>query len=114
LLGLSAIAYHDIHHPIAITDLPLESAVASTGSDGPQVGVDNFAFSPVIARVTTGATVTWTNHDDVPHTITSTEKKFGSPALDTDERFSHTFETAGTYKYYCSLHPKMTGQVMVA
>jgi plastocyanin len=58
--------------------------------------------------------VTWTNHDDVPHNIVSTEKKFTSPVLDTDQQFSHRFEAPGTYPYYCSLHPKMTGQIVVA
>jgi 3',5'-cyclic-AMP phosphodiesterase len=113
MLGLTAIAYHDIHHPIAITDLPLESGVTAVGG-GSQIVVDNFSFSPVAASVAAGATVTWTNHDDVPHTIVSTEKKFASPALDTNEQFSHTFDAAGTYKYFCSLHPRMTGQVVVA
>jgi plastocyanin len=75
--------------------------------------VDNFRFAPAAMTVAAGATVTWTNHDDVPHNIVSTEKTFASPVLDTDEQFSHTFETAGTYQYYCSLHPKMVGQITV-
>jgi plastocyanin len=114
MLGLASIAYHDVHHPIAITDLPLESGVASAGADRRQVLVDNFSFSPAAATVPAGATVTWTNHDDVPHTIVSTEKRFTSPVLDTDQQFSHRFEAPGTYPYYCSLHPKMTGQIVVA
>ena len=61
-----------------------------------------------------GATITWTNRDDVPHNVVSVEKKFASPVLDTDEQFSHTFDAAGTYEYYCSIHTKMTGQVVVA
>jgi Icc protein len=114
MLGLASIAYHDVHHPIAITDMPLENGVALAGADGRQIVVDNFSFSPAAATVSTGATVTWTNHDDVPHSIVSTEKKFTSPALDTDQQFSHRFEAPGTYPYYCSLHPKMTGQIVVA
>jgi len=113
MLGLASIAYHDIHHPIAITDLPLENAPAAAGDDGRQVVVDNFAFSPHVATVPAGVMVTWTNRDDVPHNIVSTEKKFASPVLDTDQQFSHRFETPGTYAYYCSIHPRMTGQIVV-
>ena len=97
MLGLASIAYHDVHHPIAITDMPLENAVASAGADGRQVVVDNFSFSPAAATVPAGATVTWTNRDDVPHNIVSTEKKFASPVLDTDQQFSYRFEAPGTY-----------------
>jgi len=114
LLGLASIAYHDVHHPIAITDVPLENAVASVGTDDRQVVADNFSFSPAAATVPAGATVTWTNRDDVPHNIVSTEKRFASPVLDTDEQFSHRFESTGTYPYYCVLHPKMTGRIVVA
>jgi plastocyanin len=75
--------------------------------------VDNFSFAPSTTAVAAGTTITWTNHDDVPHNVMSTEKKFASPVLDTDETFSHTFAVAGTFKYYCSIHPRMTGQVVV-
>jgi len=113
VLGLSRMTFHDVRHPIAITDVALEDdAQASTGDH--QIVVDNFTFSPAIAAVPVGATVTWTNHDDVPHTIVSTEKKFKSPVLDTDGRFSHVFETPGAYKYFCSLHPKMTARIVVS
>ena len=57
-----------------------------------------------------GTTITWTNRDDVPHNIVSTEQKFKSPVLDTDEQFSHRFDAPGTYEYFCSIHPKMTGR----
>ena len=60
-----------------------------------------------------GTTVTWTNHDDVPHNIVSTTRQFKSPVLDTDQRFSHAFDAPGTYEYFCSIHPRMTGQVVV-
>jgi plastocyanin len=113
MLGLASIAYHDVHHPIAITDLPLENDGASAGAVGQQVAVDNFSFSPTSTTVPAGATVTWTNRDDVPHNIVSTDKKFSSPVLDTDELYSHRFEVSGTYPYYCSLHPKMTGTIVV-
>jgi 3',5'-cyclic-AMP phosphodiesterase len=114
MLGLASIAYHDVHHPIAITDMPLENAVASAGANGRQVVVDNFSFSPAAATVPAGTTITWVNRDDVPHNIISTNKKFASPVLDTDEQFSHRFDAPGTYPYYCSIHPRMTGQVVVA
>jgi plastocyanin len=84
---------------------------ATAGST--QVVIDNFSFTPATTAVPVGATVTWTNHDDVPHNLVSTEKKFASPVLDTDEKCSYKFEAAGTFKYYCSIHPRMTGQVVV-
>jgi plastocyanin len=87
-------------------------AAQATGA-ATKVVIDNFSFTPATTAVPVGATVTWTNQDDVPHNVISTEKKFASPVLDTDEKWSHTFDAAGTYKYYCSIHPKMTGQVVV-
>ncbi len=77
------------------------------------VKIDNFSFTPETLTVQAGTTVTWINQDDVPHTVTSTDKRFKSPALDTDERFSHTFTVPGTNNYFCSVHPHMTGRVIV-
>jgi plastocyanin len=114
ILGLARMSFHDINHPIAITDVPLEEDMKTAGAEASQVVVDNFSFAPAMAAVATGATVTWTNRDDVPHNVVSTNQKFKSPVLDTDETFSHTFDSPGTYKYFCSIHPKMTGQVVVA
>jgi len=114
VLGLSRMSFHDINHPIAITDVPLEEEMKTAGAGGQQVVVDNFSFAPTMTAVSAGSTITWTNRDDVPHNIVSTEQKFKSPVLDTDEQFSHTFDAPGTYKYYCSIHPKMTGQVVVS
>jgi amicyanin len=88
--------------------------VSSASADGPQIVLDNFSFSPAASKVAAGTTVTWTNRDDVPHNIVSTEKKFASPVLDTDQQFSYRFEAPGTYPYYCSIHPRMTGQIVVA
>jgi len=113
LLGLARMSFHDVNHPIAITDVRLEESTQTSGGDH-EVVADNFSFSPATAAVAPGATVTWTNRDDVPHNIVSTDQKFKSPVLDTDEQFSHTFDAPGTYKYFCSIHPKMTGQVLVA
>ena len=79
-----------------------------------EVRIDNFAFTPKTLTVERGTIVTWVNHDDVPHKVTSTDKKFASSqALDTDQKFSHTFTQAGTYDYFCSIHPRMTGQIVV-
>jgi len=77
------------------------------------VKIDNFVFGPQTLTVPVGTTVTWTNSDDIPHTSVSTEGVFKSKVLDTDEKFSYTFTKAGTYPYYCTIHPKMTGQVVV-
>ena len=78
------------------------------------VKIDNFSFGPTTLAVPVGATVTWMNQDDVPHTIVSTDgKDIKSPVLDTDQEFSHAFAKAGTYAYYCSIHPKMTGKIIV-
>jgi amicyanin len=77
------------------------------------VKIDNFSFSPAALHVASGATVTWTNHDDIPHNVVSTENKFNSPVLDTDQRFSYTFRDPGKYPYYCKIHPRMTGAVIV-
>jgi len=111
MLGLSRISFHDVNHPIAITDLPLEAA--TTNADARDVVVDNFSFAPATASVPVGSTITWTNRDDVPHNIVSTEQKFKSPVLDTDEQFSHRFDAPGSYRYFCSIHPKMTGRIVV-
>jgi 3',5'-cyclic-AMP phosphodiesterase len=112
VLGLSRMSFHAVDHPIAITDVPLEAEMPTAG--GHDVVMDNFSFAPATASVPVGTTVTWTNHDDVPHNIVSTEKKFKSRVLDTDEQFSYRFDAPGTYKYFCGLHPKMTGQIVVA
>ena len=78
-----------------------------------QVNIDNFVFGPQTVTVPVGATVTWTNKDDIPHTTVSTDGVFKSKVMDTDEQFTYTFTKAGTYSYYCSVHPKMTGKVVV-
>ena len=111
LLGLSRMTLHPVDHPIAITDLPLEADTEPVV--GQQVVIDNFSFTPGTASVPLGTTLTWANHDDVPHNVVSTEQKFKSPVLDTDAKFSYRFDAAGRYKYYCSLHPRMTGEVVV-
>jgi len=78
-----------------------------------EVKIDNFSFGPAELTVAVGTTVTWTNRDDIPHTVVSTDKLFKSKVLDTDEKFSYTFTQGGSFPYFCSIHPKMTGKVVV-
>ncbi len=77
------------------------------------VKIANFTFDPPQVTVKAGTTVVWSNDDDIPHTVTSTTQTFKSAALDTNDKFSFTFTTPGTYKYFCSLHPHMTGTIVV-
>jgi amicyanin len=79
-----------------------------------EIAIDNFQFTPTPLTVKAGTKVTWINTDDVPHLIASTKNAFkASPVVDTDQRFSTTFATPGTYDYFCALHPKMQGKVVV-
>jgi plastocyanin len=92
------------------------SLVASAGqppASNTEVKIDNFSFGPATVTVAAGTTVTWTNRDDIPHTVVSDDKVFKSKVMDTDEKFSFTFAKPGTYSYFCSVHPKMTGKVVV-
>ena len=87
---------------------------SDAASDGPrEIAIDNFSFTPPSASVPPGTKVRWTNRDDVPHTVVSTEKVFKSPVLDTDGQFDFVFDRPGTYPYFCSIHPKMTGRITV-
>lgn len=85
---------------------------AQARADDSVVTIDNFTFKPAELTVKVGTTVTWQNHDDIPHAVVSAGK-FRSKTLDTDDSFSFTFTTAGDYKYFCSLHPHMTGMIKV-
>ncbi len=75
--------------------------------------IDNFTFEPDKLTVKAGTTVTWINEDDIPHTVVATDRAFRSKALDTDDKFSFTFTTPGSYEYFCSLHPHMKAVVVV-
>jgi plastocyanin len=86
---------------------------AQQQANATKVTIDNFSFTPQEITVPAGTTVTWVNQDDVPHTVASTDNKFKSKALDTDDKFSFTFKDSGTYEYYCTVHPKMTAKVIV-
>jgi|SRR5450432_3463295 plastocyanin len=92
---------------------PSVTANDQSAAKSAEVKIDNFVFGPDTVTVPVGATVTWTNKDDIPHTTVSTDGVFKSKVMDTDEKFSYTFTKAGTYSYFCSVHPKMTGKVVV-
>jgi plastocyanin len=78
-----------------------------------EVKIDNFTFVPQRLTIKPGTTVTWINEDDIPHTVAATGKEFRSKVLDTNDKFSFTFAAAGTFEYFCSLHPHMTGTIVV-
>ena len=90
-------------------------AFAAEAKPAATVVIDNFSFSPAQLSVAAGSTVTWENHDDMPHTIVNdaTPREFKSVPLDSGEHFSQTFAKPGTYKYFCSIHPHMTGTIVV-
>lgn len=128
ILGITDVNYIERDHSLAIIDAPLvraipgkeECADTSRGSDEKtrslvpnQIDIDNFSFLPNELVVSSGSTVTWVNRDDVPHTVVDTGGMFKSPLLDTDERFSFTFRSRGKYRYYCTIHPHMTGTIVV-
>jgi plastocyanin len=86
---------------------------AMAADDGPVVAIGNFTFDPAKLSVPAGTAVTWVNHDDIPHTATNAANLFGSPVLDTDDRFTFRFDRPGTYSYFCKLHPHMSGTIEV-
>src|SRR2546421_9507026 len=98
---------------VLLAGSPSVTADDQSSAANAEVKIDNFSFGPQTLTVPVGATVTWTNRDDIPHTSVSTDGLFKSKVMDTDEKFSYTFTKAGTYPYFCSIHPKMTGQGMV-
>jgi plastocyanin len=104
LIGLLAVAGGGL--------VPVVRSEGKSASNA-EVKIDNFSFGPAAVTVLAGTTVTWTNHDDVPHVVTSDDKSFRSKALDTDDKFAYTFTKPGTYAYYCAIHPKMTAKVVV-
>jgi plastocyanin len=110
LLGLTEVRYVQGKQSLAIVDSSLADSSAKMSQE---IGIDNFSFMPVAAMAKVGTPVTWTNHDDIPHNIVAREKQFASPVLDTGDRFTHTFDAPGEYSYYCSIHPKMTGKLVV-
>src|SRR5215470_3085935 len=103
-LGMSLVA--------AIPDA-LPGGEAAAAANSAAVRIDNFSFTPPTLVVAPGTTVTWTNADDSPHSVREKDGKFKSAALDTDDSFSQTFTAPGEYEYFCSIHPRMTGKVVV-
>ena len=90
-----------------------EAQAQDSNAQPMQVKIDNFTFGPDALSVPAGSTVTWVNKDDIPHTVVAKDGTFKSRALDTDQSFSFKFEKKGTYSYFCSVHPKMVGKVVV-
>lgn len=88
-------------------------AVPLVQAEGSEVSIQDYTFSPTQLTVTAGTQVTWTNRDQVPHLVVDQDKQFRSPALDTNEHYTFTFSHPGTYHYFCSLHPQMTGTITV-
>jgi plastocyanin len=90
-------------------------AFAAVAAQGPtnDVTIDNFTFTPKDLTVAVGTTVKWVNHDDIPHTVVEKNTTFRSKALDTDDSYSFTFTSAGSFDYFCGLHPHMVGKVIV-
>jgi plastocyanin len=94
---------------LSLSARPLRSAAPTA-----EVTIANFTFLPVRLEIEAGTKVTWTNKDDVPHTVVSDDQKtFKSQALDTGDQFSFTFAQPGSYKYFCGVHPKMTAEIVV-
>ena len=95
----------------------LAGEMKDTGANGAsqnKIEIKDFAFNPQTITVKSGEKITWINRDEEPHTVVSVEKQFKkSSALDTDQEFTVTAGAPGTYTYYCSVHPKMTGTIIV-
>jgi amicyanin len=96
---------------------PVVGALLAFGAVAAQeenaVTIDNFTFTPPELTIAAGTTVKWVNHDDIPHTVVDKGRSFRSKALDTNDSYSFTFTTAGTFDYFCSLHPHMVGKIIV-
>jgi 3',5'-cyclic AMP phosphodiesterase CpdA len=131
LLGITDVNYIQGNHSLAIIDSTLQASVAMAAAmnheapesaqseskkiigSGNAIIIDNFSFKPSTLTVPVGMQVTWVNHDDTPHTVVSTDKLFASQALDTNDQFAYTFSAPSIYGYYCSIHPTMTGKIIV-
>ncbi|WP_328363667.1 cupredoxin family copper-binding protein [Mycobacterium sp. NBC_00419] len=105
--GMTAMA------PAPSTGSATTSAQTPAPVGGTAVAIDNFAFAPAALTVTVGDTVTWTNHDEEPHTVAADDGSFHSPGMDTNATYSYTFTKPGSYSYICGIHPFMHGTVVV-
>ena len=96
---------------------PLVGALLAFGAVAAEeanvVTIDNFSFTAPELTVAVGTTVKWVNHDDIPHNVVASNKAFRSKPLDTDDSYSFTFASAGSFDYFCGLHPKMQGKIIV-
>jgi plastocyanin len=104
--------------PVASTSSGTPTATVSVTApaapvSGNQVNIEGFAFVPATLTVSAGTTVTWTNHDEEPHTVAASDGSFHSPGMGTGATFSHIFPTPGKFDYVCSIHPMMHGTVVV-
>lgn len=102
--------------PLALASLLVLHPTRANGeaaASAVEVQVDNFTFGPATLTVPVNSVVTWVNKDDLPHVIASNDGLFKSKALDTDDKYSYAFTKAGTYPYFCSIHPKMVGKIVV-
>ena len=97
----------------AIAALALATLTVARAAAPAAVSIENFAFAQPSITVAAGTTVTWTNNDDIPHTVRAVDGSFHSAALDSADHYSFTFTKPGVYSYFCSLHPKMVGRVIV-
>jgi plastocyanin len=97
----------------AIAAFAIAAASSAFGAETVTVDITKFAFTPKEVTIKPGTTVVWVNHDEVPHTATSADKTLASKALDTDDRYEHTFDSEGDVAYFCAVHPFMTGVVHV-
>jgi plastocyanin len=127
VLGITNVTYVPGRHSLAVVDSTLSGEMPPMVMGGgqpsssrraveiapDQIAIDNFAFTPTPRTVTVGTEVTWINRDDVPHVVVDTHGAFSSKVLDTNQKYTHRFATAGTYDYFCSIHPTMTGKVVV-
>ena len=116
----SVAARFAVNRALIVTILlgPVVGAMLALGAVAAQdatnvVTIDNFTFTPPELTVAVGTTVKWVNHDDIPHLVVNKDKAFRSKALDTGDSFSYTFASAGTFDYFCALHPHMVGKIIV-
>ncbi len=109
---MTSFTFRNLGRPAVAAAIVLLLGAINAHAEEAKITIDNFTFGPPELTVKVGDTVTWTNHDDIPHTVVSAGK-FRSKTLDTDNTFSFTFTAAGDFKYFCSLHPHMTGMIKV-
>lgn len=110
---ISWVSLFTILMALVLAFAPLLEKPALAAQPAVDIKIDNFSFDPPTVTVKAGTEITWTNKDDIPHTVVAEDKSFKSKVLDTDEKFTMTASKPGTYTYYCSIHPKMTGKLVV-